>query len=82
MGFNPLNLVKLKDKYHTFKEDHPEMSEFAKALNKHALVEGTVLEIRATNPEGKVLKHEITLTDNDVEFVKTLIGNKKKKEKE
>ena len=77
MAINPLNLLKLKDKYKTFKKDHPDMSDFGKALNKHALMEGTVLEIRATNPEGKVLKNEITLTENDIEMVRILLGKKK-----
>lgn len=80
MAFNPLHLVKLKDKYSLFKKDHPDMIEFFKALNHHALEEGTVLEIRATTKEGKTLKHAITLTENDVETVnviKALKGKKK-----
>ena len=76
MAFNPLNLMKLKDKFRTFKKEHPDMTEFGKALNKHALMKGTELEIRAITPEGKVLKNTITLTDNDVEMV-GLFTNKK-----
>lgn len=76
MAFNPLNLMKLKDKYHLFKKDHPDMSEFGKALSRHALMKGTVLEIRATSPEGKVIKNAITLTDNDVELVRLFVSKK------
>ncbi len=74
MTFNPLSLFTLKDKYHTFKKEHPDMSDFGKALSRHALKKGTVLEIRATTPEGKVLKNEMVLTDNDVEMVKTFFS--------
>ena len=73
MAFNPLNLLKLKEKYQIFKKEHPDMSGFGKALNKYALFEGTVLQIRATTPEGKVLKNEISLTENDVEIVRLFV---------
>lgn len=68
MAINPLSLLKLKDKFQTFKKEHPDMADFGRALGKHALVKGTVLEIKATTPEGKVLKNEITMTQNDVEM--------------
>ena len=74
MGINPLNLLKLKDRYKMFKHDHPEMSDFGRELKKHAMVKGTRLELKATTPDGKVVQHEITLTDNDVEMVKALLG--------
>ena len=74
MAFNPLNLLKLKDKYKTFKTEHPEMPAFGKALNRHALYPGCLFEIRATTPEGKVIRNEITLTENDVEIVRLFVS--------
>ena len=74
MAFNPLNLLKLKEKFKVFKQEHPDMPAFGKALNKHALAEGCTYEIRATTPDGKVIKHEITLTENDVEIVRLFIS--------
>jgi len=74
MVFNPFNLLKLKEKYKVFKEEHPDMTAFGKALNRHALVEGCRLEIRAATPEGRVIKNEITLSQNDIEIVRLFIS--------
>ena len=82
MAHNPLKLLKLKDRFQTFKQEHPDMSAFGKALKKQVLVEGTRFQIQVTTPEGRVLEKEITLTDNDVEMLKTLIGDAKPKQAE
>ena len=74
MALNPLMLLKLKDRYKTFKQEHPDMSAFGKELKKQAITKGTRLMIQATTPEGRVLKNEITLTDNDVEMLKSVFG--------
>ena len=74
MAFNPLNLLKLKDKYKVFKEEHPDMPAFGKALNKYGLKNGCVYEIRVTTPDGRNIKHDITLTENDVEIVRLFVS--------
>ena len=74
MTINPLNLLKLKEKYRVFKEEHPEMPKFGKLLNKKALIKGSIMSIRVTTPEGDVIKHEFELTENDVEMVRLFVG--------
>lgn len=74
MAFNPLNLLKLKEKYKVFRKEHPDMPAFGKALNRRALMKGTAFLIRAKTPEGEVIQKEVILTDNDVEIIRLFVG--------
>ncbi len=74
MGFNPINLFRLKEKYPLFRKEHPDMKAFGRRLNQKALVPGTSFTIRAVTPAGEVIEKEIRLTKNDVEIVRLFVG--------
>lgn len=73
MAVNPMQLMKLKDRYRLFKEDHPKMMPFLTMLGKKAVEEGTVITIKAVTPEGQEYESNIRLTRNDVQTVRTFI---------
>lgn len=69
MAFNPLVLLQLKPKFQTFKKDHPNMSDFGRALKRKALKKGCKYTLRVVALDGEVIEDSITLTDNDVEII-------------
>ena len=77
MAFNPMQLVKLKDRIHLFKEDHPKFIPFVKMLRDKAAMEGTILEVKAILPDGKTYTSNIRLTPNDIETLQMFLKDKK-----
>ena len=73
MGFNPKNLLKAKERYRIFKEQHPKMISFGRTLNRHAVKPGTVIEIKATTPEGESYTANLKVTPEDVESLPMFI---------
>ena len=73
MAINPKVLFKLKERFNVFKQDHPKIMPFFRTLNEKALVEGTILEIKATTPEGKDYSANIRLNTNDIETIRMLV---------
>ena len=73
MAFNPMQLVRLKDHFKLFKQDHPKLLPFLKSLGSSAAEPGTVITIKAVTPGGKEMKEEFKLTKNDVNTIRTFI---------
>lgn len=73
MAFNPMSLMKLKDRFHLLKSDHPKLVPFFQMLKAKALEEGTILEIKAKTKDGQEYTSNIKLTQNDVETLKMFI---------
>lgn len=73
MAINPMALMKMKDRLKVFKQDHPKVGPFFQVLHDNAIMEGTVLELKATTPDGKEYVSNIRLTPNDVETLRTII---------
>ena len=70
MAINPKTLLKLKERFRIFQQDHPKIVPFFRMLNEKALVEGTVLELKATTPDGQEYAANIRLTANDIETIR------------
>ena len=72
MAINPMKLLKLKDRYHCFKKDHPKlMAFFAAASKEHAEV-GSKVKIAITNSAGKTIGTEFELTPDDIRTMELL----------
>lgn len=67
MGINPLKQMQLKDAG-CVNRRHPKLAPFFRAIQAKALKEGTVIEMKATTPEGKSLVASIRLTEADMEL--------------
>ncbi len=74
MAFNPLSLVQLKKKFGVFKEDHPNMPVFGRALKRSALKVGCEYRLRVTTLDGEVIEDGITLTENDVDIIRMFVN--------
>ena len=64
---NPMMLMQLVQRWSLFQKDHPRFVPFLGAMKEVALKEGSVLELTATDPDGKTITTNIRVTANDVE---------------
>ena len=72
-NFNQLAILQqLKSGMDRFRAGHPKFPMFLKAVSQDALVEGSVIEISVTTPEGKSYCSNVKLNADDMEFIKTL----------
>ena len=65
MAVNPMQLLKLKERFGIFQNQHPRAA-------KNSVREGAVLELKVTSPEGKELVTNIRLTPEDMETIEML----------
>ncbi|MBO7711668.1 MAG: hypothetical protein J6S83_14460 [Lachnospiraceae bacterium] len=72
MAVNPMAMLKYKERIDQFNADHPKVRPFLAAVTGTAMQEGTVLEIRATTPDGRELVTNIRLNANDIETLRML----------
>lgn len=56
----------------TFRRNHPKFPLFLNAVSQDALVEGTIIEINVTTPEGKNYCTNVKLKSSDLELMETL----------
>ena len=72
-NFNQITMLqKLKSARDRFSNNHPKFSPFIKAVSSDALVEGTIIEINVTTPEGKCYSSNIKLKEDDIEMMQML----------
>lgn len=62
---NPFGMLKIKPLFETFCQDHPKMLMFFVAI-AGAVDKDSVLEISLKTSEGKTMKTNILVNDNDV----------------
>ncbi|MBR3366466.1 MAG: hypothetical protein IKG66_01560 [Lachnospiraceae bacterium] len=74
MAFNPMELLKLKERLDIFRQQHPRVHPFLSEVRGKALQPGSVLEIRVTDPEGKEYVSNIRVTPEDVETIGLLMS--------
>ena len=74
MNKNPMALLELKERFDTFRVEHPKFLAFMRALRENAVAEGSVMEIKVTVPNGNEYISNIRMSNNDVEALKLLFG--------
>lgn len=73
MNFNQLAMMqKLKSGMERFRANHPKFPMFLQAVSQDAMVEGSVIEISITTPEGKNYCSNLKVNAEDLEFLETL----------
>ena len=77
MAINPMKLLKLKDRYHCFKKDHPKLGSFASVASKEHFEVGAKVKIAITNNAGKTIGTEFELTPDDIKTIELLKELKK-----
>lgn len=72
MAFNPLQILKLKDALGAFKKRHPGFSGFMAAVRSGGIPEGSVLDLRITDPDGKTTATNFRVSQEDIELIRML----------
>ncbi len=73
MNFNQITMLsKMKNAMETLRRNHPKFPLFLNAVSQNALVEGTIIEINVTTPEGKNYCTNVKLKSSDLELMETL----------
>ena len=73
MDFRQIAMIqKLKSNLNLFRANHPKFPMFLRAVSQEALVEGSVIEITVTTPEGKEYCSNLKVKPSDLELVETL----------
>ena len=70
MNMNPMLLMQLQQRLSLFQQDHPKVMPFLQMLKGNAVKEGTIVEMRVTDPDGNEYVSNIRLTQTDVETIK------------
>ena len=79
MAVNPMQIMKLADRWRIFSSQHPRFVDFVRDIGRSSMQEGTILELKVTEPDGCVKVTNIRLTQEDLEsigIIKDLIYNK------
>lgn len=73
MNFNQIAMIqKLKGCMERFRMNHPKFPLFLNAVSQEALIEGAVVEITVTTPQGKNYCSNLKLKQEDLEFIECL----------
>jgi len=72
MAVNPMDLLKLKERLTVFTGQHPKFPAFLSAVGSKAAVEGAVIEVSVTSPDGQKMTSNIKLTAEDVKSIEIL----------
>lgn len=75
MAINPMEMMKLKERMDIFMNQHPRVMPFFQALGGK-VTEGSVIEMKVTQPDGTELVSNIRVTADDLETVRLLMGPK------
>ena len=65
------NLMQLKNSWATFTRNHPKFPKFLQAAST-AVKEDTLIEIKITTAEGKVIETNLKVKASDIDLVKNL----------
>ena len=74
MALNPKQLVQLAERWKIFKDQHPRVIDFVRAVGRDGLQPGMIMELRVTDTEGKTSVTNIRVTPEDVETIGILKG--------
>lgn len=73
MAFNPMDMMKLRDRLTKFQADHPKVLAFGQAA-MGSVREGSVIEMSVTTPEGEKITTNMKVNADDVETLQMLMG--------
>ena len=65
------NIMQLKNSWAAFTQNHPKFPKFLQAAGT-AVKEDTLIEIRLTTAEGKVIETNLKVKASDIELIRNL----------
>ena len=69
---NPMDFLKLKKMWEDFRDGHPRMMPFARAIAAGYIKEGTVFDLTVTDAAGNAVRGNFRLTEKDLELFRDL----------
>ena len=69
MAKNPLQIMKLAERWRIFSGQHPRFVGFLHDIGRSSIQEGTILELKVTETDGRVKVTNIRLTQDDVDTI-------------
>ena len=69
---NPMTLMTLKSSFDKFKNNHPRFIQFAQAIMRSGVQEGTVFECKVILPDGRELQTNFKVTQDDLDMFEKL----------
>ena len=73
MNFEQLAMIqKIKSGLDRFRVNHPKFPLFLNAVSQNAIMEGSVIEISVTTPDGKNYCTNLKVKADDMEFLDSL----------
>jgi hypothetical protein len=72
MAMNPAIMMKLMQRMNIFRTQHPKFQAFLGSVTQGAIREGSIIEIKVTDPDGGEYISNIKLTSDDIETVEML----------
>ena len=64
--FNPMGLFRLQGLWDELRQNHPKLVPFMRSVYPDAFGEGTIVDIKVTDPAGKVYHYNMRLTAEDM----------------
>jgi len=72
MAINPLELLKIRERFSIFQSQHPKALAFIQDIAANAIVEGSVIEIKVTTPDQRERVSNIRVTQDDLKTIDIL----------
>lgn len=76
MIMNPIKITQLRPKISEFKQRHPKFIKFFSYAAQSELKEGSILEVKVINPEGKETCTNIRLSAEDAALLSEMLSEK------
>ena len=72
MNMNPAALMKILSAKNTFDKNHPKLKNYFAAVQKKGIQEGTVIQLKITNPDDEPMIANIKVQQSDLELLSEL----------
>lgn len=76
MAFNPMALMKMKQRLEIFQQEHPKVFPFFNSLKTAGMLPGTIYEVKVTTTDGKERIMNFRLTENDAETIRMMMSER------
>ncbi len=63
---NPMDIFRLKGFWDSFTAAHPKLVPFAKSVYPAAIGEGTIIDVRVTDPNGRNYHYNLRISAEDM----------------
>ena len=61
-------MMKFKGAWDTFTNNHPKFMPFMQAVGREAIVDGAIIEVKVTSPDGKEYNTNMKLKQSDIDL--------------